>query len=331
MNLRLSLSCAAFALVMSAPIAGLAQDAAPADGARDRAAAFRGDFNRVLDHYAAVFAARANEKGARMVAQARAGLGAIDDAKLERILAKMPAADLSLAVQAAQRLEASTPARGQGLAGQPQNSTGFPSAPDILTDCDNIEHGSQWTLDALIAFEVLRTVLAAAEFACLEVVVVLGEGGNGSAVCIPFAIAQDAAAIPYELADFCGGEEDSAIGQGSYDRLEHIHTDLASAQTAILSRIDSAKSEIITNDNTNRTTIVNNDNANRVLIINNDNANRDIILGDARANRDFLLGEIRGLSCDLMRLMATPEGLRASTNPSCVGQPQFPYNWPERP
>jgi hypothetical protein len=314
---------------MSAPIAGAGQDDL-ATGVSDRASSFRSDFNRILDHYAAVFATRANEKGARAVAQARAGLAAIGDDKLERILAKMPAADLSLAVQAAQRLEASTPPRGQ-RAGAPQNSSGFPSAPDILSDCDNIEHDSQWTLDSLIAFEVLRTVLAAAEFACLEVVVVLGEGGNGSAVCIPFAIAQDAAAIPFELADFCGGEEDSAIGQGSYDRLEHIHTDLATAQTTILSRIDSAKTEIVNNDNSNRVLIINNDNANKTAIIDNDYHNLAVILADAKANRDFLLGEIRGLSCDLLRLVNTPEGQRASNNASCIGYPQFPYAFPERP
>ena len=34
------------------------------------------------------------------------------------------------------------------------------------------------------------------------------------------AIAQDVAAIPFELASFCGGEEDSGLLEGSFDRLD---------------------------------------------------------------------------------------------------------------
>ena len=154
----------------------------------------------------------------------------------------------------------------------------------------------------------------------LETIVILGEGGNTSLVCVPFAVGQDVAAIPYELADFCGGEEDSALAQGSYDRLEHIHSDLEEARAAI-----------IANDNSNRTLIIDNDNANRTQIINNDNSNRDLIIANDNTNRDMIMGDIRGLACDLMRLINTPEGQRASSNPSCVGQPQFPYNFPEHP
>ena len=71
-------------------------------------------------------------------------------------------------------------------------------------------------------------------------------------VSIPFAIAADLAEIPFELADFCGGEEDAALIQGSYDRLEHIHNDLADASAAILS----AQTAIINNANTNTTNII---------------------------------------------------------------------------
>jgi len=265
-----------------------------------------------------VFQRRANTRGLKAVGEARQALKSVSDDQFAKVFAKMGRPDLELALQAAQRLENATPDRTSG--GGASLTPGFPNAPDILGDCDNIEHDSAFTFGALVAFQVLRTVLAAAEFACLEVVVILGEGGNGSAVCIPFAIAQDVAAIPYELADFCGGEEDSALAQGSYDRLEHIHSDLDAARTAI-----------VNNDNANRVLIVNNDNANRVLIIDNDNTNRTLIINNDNTNRDLIMGDIRGLACDLMRLINTPEGQRSSANAACVGQPQFPYSFPERP
>ena len=186
------------------------------------------------------------------------------------------------------------------MSSRPINLTtpAFPNAPPILSECNSIEHDSDFTFGALVANQVARAVLAAANYACLEVIVVLGEGGNGSLVCEVFAIAEAAAAIPFELADFCGGEEDSALLEGSYDRLDHIHTDLDNARTSILTSIDTHTTQIINNDN---------------------------------ANRDILINEVRKLSCDVMRLLNTPEGQRASSNSSCMGQPQFPYNFPEKP
>ena len=137
----------------------------------------------------------------------------------------------------------------------------------------------------------MRTILAVAQFACLQVIV----GENAAAGCIALAIAADVAAIPLEQAEFCGGEEDSALLQGSYDRLDHIHTDLENAQAAI-----------IANDNANTTTIINNDNANRDLIVN----------------------ELHALGCELVRLLNTPEGQKESSILACTGQPGFPYAFP---
>ena len=273
------------------------------------AATFRSDFDRILDAYEGVFRKIGNARGLAMLADARQAMRAAGDEQIARVYGRMRLPDLAVAVEAAQRLESATPSRLAGGGAPGPSTPGFPQAPDILAACDDIEHDSAFTFGALVAFQVLRTVLAAAEFVCQEVIVILGEGGNTSLVCVPFAIAQDVAAIPYELADFCGGEEDSALLQGSYDRLDHIHSDL-----------ESARADIITNDNTNRD-----------LVIANDNTNRDLIIANDNANRDILQGEIRNLSCDLMRLLNTPEGLRSSANPACAGQPQFPYNFPEHP
>jgi len=289
---------AAGILTLAAPMAGAGQSgvAGPSVSAEGAAAAagpdlgataevptdqvtrFRADFNKVLDHYEGVFRRLGHARGLRLISDARESLRIVSDAQLAKIFSRMKMPDLSAVIDAAAVLEAHTPVRGAGSGFTP----GFPNAPPILTDCDNIVHDSGFTFGALVAFQVLRAVFKAAEFACQQVVVVLGEGGNTALACVPLAIAQDAAEIPYELADFCGGEEDSALLQGSYDRLDHIHTDL-----------DAARAEIIANDNTNRD-----------LIIANDNANRDI-----------LIAELRRLSCDVMRLLNTPEGLRESSNP----------------
>ena len=264
----------ALACVTSPATAGQ-EGTAAADARTDRFAAFRPDFNRLLDTYDGVFRKVGNARGLRLTASARESLRAVSDDQLAKLFAKIRVPDLSAAIQAAEKLDALTPAPGSRAPRAP-DTPGFPGAPPILSQCNDIAHSSGFTFGALVAWQVLRTVLAAAEFACEETLVVAGEGGNAAGACIPLAIAQDAAAIPYELASFCGGEEDSALAQGSYDRLEHIHND-----------IEAARAQIIT--------------------------------------------EMRSLSCDLERLLHTPEGQRRSDVPECVGQPYFPYDFPIHP
>lgn len=277
----------------------------------DSVQSFRSSFNLALDSYDVVMQRLGNARGQRLVNEARVRMEAVTDDQLAALFAKVGVPDLSEMVRAADNLASRTPNRDRGPL-----TAGLPGAPPIFSDCNNISHSSGFTFGALIAFQVARTVLAAAEFACLETVVILGEGGNGSAACIPFAIAQDVVAIPFELASFCGGEEDSALLEGSFDRLEHIHTDLESARSAIITEINANTAQIIDNVNANTQLIVNNDNSNRTQIINNDNANRDI-----------LIGQLHALGCEIVRLLHTPDGQRTSAIEACQGQPGFPYSW----
>jgi hypothetical protein len=299
-------AAALLALTAVASPAASRQETA-SDGRGDQFASFRMDYNSMMDRYEAVFTKLGNQRGLRLTAQGRASLGMLSDDQLARLF-KGGVPSLKPAVEAATRLEGVTPTRGSAAAGGVE-TPGFPGAPSILSECNDISHSSEFTFGALVAWQVLRAVIVAAEFVCLETVVILGEGGNGSAACIPLAIASDVAAIPYELADFCGGEEDSALAEGSYDRLEHIHTDL-----------ENVKGDIIASINANTQLIINNDNDNRDLIINNDNANRDIILTAMKA-----------LSCDIERLLHTPDGQRRSDIAECIGQPYFPYDFPIHP
>jgi len=279
----------ALAILASPVVAGQEGTAPEAYG--DRIVTFRADYNKVMDHYGSVLSKLGHARGVRLAAQGRESLRAVSDEQLAKVFATGRVKDLSAAVEAAARLDVLT--RGETGRGY---TPGFPNAPPIIGACDDILHDSEFTFGALVAFQVLRTVLAAAEFACLETIVILGEGGNTAALCIPFAVAQDVAAIPYELADFCGGEEDSAIGQGSYDRLEHIHLDVETARADILTSIEVHTQMIIDNDN---------------------------------ANRDMIIQTLKNLTCDLNRLVHTPEGLRKSDIAECQGQPAYPFDFPE--
>ena len=289
----LAISFAVIALAVVAPATASAQERnRNREVPGDRLAGFRTDFNKVLDHYDGVFRRLGHTRGLRLTAEARESLRVVSDEQMARVFERMRIPDLSAAIEAVKVLESHTPVSS----GPASMTPGFPNAPPILSECDDIEHDSGFTFGALVAFQVLRTVLAAAEFACLEVIVILGEGGNGSLACIPFAVAQDVAAIPYELADFCGGEEDSALLQGSYDRLEHIHLDVEVARADILTSIDVHTQMIIDNDN---------------------------------ANRDQIIQTLKNLTCDLNRLVHTPEGQRKSDIAECAGQPAFPFDFPE--
>jgi hypothetical protein len=200
--------------------------------------------------------------------------------------------------------------------------------------------------------QAAEVLISAAGRGCDQVAVVAGFGANTALVCLPLEIALTAAKIPFELASFCGGEEDSSFIEGTFDRVEHLHGDLETEAASIRSNDDSNTNtvinndnsntgtimtndnsnrvQIINNDNANTSTVINNDNANRSLIVNNDNSNRDVILANINGAKGEILAEIRAVACDIVRLLNTPEGRRSSEILSCQGQPGFPYNFPER-
>ncbi len=296
---------------------------------------FRSKFNLILDNYEVVLQRMGSARGQTLVNDAKQSMQAVTDDQLSALFAKSGVPDLS---EAADKVGNLLLLSGTVTPASPVPLTpGFPDAPPILADCNNIAHDPGFTFGALVAFEVLRTVLAAAEFVCVEVI--LGE--DGAAACVPLAIAADAAEIPFELADFCGGEENSSLIQGSFDRLDHIHNDLDLARTAITDNINTSTSSIInnantntsaiiTNDNTNTTSIITNDNTNTSAIITNDNTNTTSIITNGNANKDAIINELHALGCEIVRLLNTPEGQRASSILSCTGQPGFPYKWPQK-
>ena len=97
--------------------------------------------------------------------------------------------------------------------------------------------------------------------------------------------------------------------------------------TNIIANDNSNKVAIITVANANTATIVNNDNTNTTTIVNNDNANKTAIITNDNANTATLVAEIRALGCEIVRLLNTPDGQRASAILACSAAPGFPYSW----
>ena len=302
-----------------------ASAAALAAGPDPQVQTFRANYGVVLDGLERALVENGNTRGVSLIQQSRASLNRAPDDAIARVFqAGIP--DISSSVHELQRLSTLAKARPK--------SAGFPSASPIIGACNSNPHDSQSVYDTLVAAQVTSSILAAANYVCTEDI--LGE--NASATCIPFAIANDIAQSLYAVRQFCENEEGGAKQDASYDRLDHIHTDLASARSDILSDNSAKLTSILTNSNTNKDTIVQavNDaktavitvaNANTSTIVNNDNANAANIVNNANQNRDAIIGELHALACELIRLSTTPEGQRASSVQACMGQPGFPYSW----
>src|SRR5262245_33927513 len=188
-----------------------------------RAETFRADFVQLVDLRQDLANAANDEARQQRLAEAKRIMSTVPAEQIARFQRH---ATLSLRplIRANVKLRNLMAERTRAAAALPEPKTpGFPDRPAILADCNNIAHDSAFTFGALIAVQVADGLLAALGRVCDEVVVVLGEGGNTSLVCLPLEIALSAAKIPFELADFCGGEEDSSFLEGSFDRLGHIH------------------------------------------------------------------------------------------------------------
>ena len=173
-----------------------------------------------------------------------------------------------------------------------------------------------------LVYFAAETVRDIAKDACLETLIVLGEGGNGSLACIATDIIYIIAHAVWEAVHFCNEEFTDATVDANYERLEHLHEDLAGS----VENDNSNKTMIVSNDNSNKTVIIadidskaaalsnqidagrteilnkvehkgneiiSNDNVNRTLIINNDNTNTANIIANAIANKNELRDLIR--------------------------------------
>ncbi len=293
---------------------------------------FRGSFSVLMDNFEQVFRQEGNMRGLDQVARARVAMMNVQDQDLARIVARPDIPDLAPALSAMQRLNENSQRQMRSLG--VLKSAGLPGAGSIIGSCVSTTHDDQSTYDALIAYNVTSAILSAATFVCTQDI--LGE--NGSAACIPLAIANAVAAGIFSTRSFCGSVDTGATISGGFERLGHIHDDLTTARGDIMTNVTNSTTSINNNINASTTSIINNDNTNKntllasiaastTAIVNNANSNTTTIVNNDNANRALVVGELRALGCEIVRLLNTPDGLRASSILQCSAQPGFPYKW----
>ena len=85
---------------------------------------------------------------------------------------------------------------------------------------------------AEVALDAAKGIWSAADRGCEQTVVVLGEGGNTSLVCIIADAALFVAETALDTVKGCRETINTQEIEGSYDRLGHLHTDLEQAATS---------------------------------------------------------------------------------------------------
>jgi hypothetical protein len=258
----------------------------------------------MMANYEQLFTANGNVDGQLRAQRGRAAMRQVTDEQLAKVFSKTRIPDFSTVASVAQYLVERKPMQKKSLP--------FPGEPAIVSGCVGTDYTSETRYAETIANEVTQSILAAAAWVCNEDI--LGE--NGSLACVPLAIAADITQGLIDVANFCAGEVTANQVAANFERLGHIHDDLQADFDALTTNINQSTASIISNDNANKTAIINNDNANKTAIINNDNANKDAIVSALSA-----------LGCEIIRLLNTPDGQKASSILACSAQPGFPYKW----
>ncbi len=273
----------------AAVAAALTLATAGAQAASPEMRAFRADYGAVLDNLQASLERSGNTRDASLLKRSRESLMRVPDDSLELLFGgQVP--DVGNRVR---ELRSVTPSLAK--------SAGLPAAGPIHPACtDGLDADSVYA--TLIAKQVTQAALDAANYGCVQDIF----GANASLACIPLAVANSVATSIWEVRAWCNGELAGAKADAAYERLSHIHDDVAEARsillstsssqlTTILGSLSTSTSSIIANSNDNRTAINNNINASTAAIntsianstssINtNINASTASILANANAN-----------------------------------------------
>src|SRR3989442_780758 len=118
----------------------------------------------------------------------------------------------------------------------PSYSAGFPNATGMCTSANGTNVNripNAVVIAADVVFFIADVARESAQDTCKEILVVAGEGGNTSLVCIPLDIIWIAAKAVVEGIHFCDDDLTGAVIDANYARLNHIHDDLAGVQTGV--------------------------------------------------------------------------------------------------
>ena len=171
---------------------------------------FRAQFDTMMANYERLATKQGNLKMLEQASEARLAMNRVTQQQLAVVYARTGYPNLSGAVIASE-LIASRPVKEQA------KSAGFPSAAAVVSQCNSVDSSPATRYAELIAKEVTSGLLSAATFVCTQDI--LGE--NGSAACIPLAIADDVAQSLFNTATFCAGEQGSNQADAGYLRLAH--------------------------------------------------------------------------------------------------------------
>jgi hypothetical protein len=270
--------------------------ASPATAQIDPIQNFRQQYDSAMANMQRVAQANGDTAAAQHAAEGRDAMRTVTDDQLLKVFSRTRIPDYSVVSLATQYLASKSETKNSAalLAPLPA-SPGFPDADPIDSGCNGVDISSATRYTQLIAKETTNSILAAAAWVCNEDI--LGE--NGSAACVPLAIAADVANGFFDTSAWCAGEVTANQVDGNYRRLDHIHGDLENAITSIINNSNANTTSLINNNNANTTTLFNNDNANRALIINNDNTNRTLIINNDNANLATIISNTNALR-DLM-------------------------------
>jgi hypothetical protein len=323
-------------------------------------AQFRAQFDTMMANYERMAAKQGSLATLEKASEARLAMGRVTEQQLAILHSRTGYPDLSSAVIVSEML-ASRPMKEQA------KSLPFPGAAAVVSQCNSVDSSPGTRYAELIAKEVTSSILAAATFACVETILgengslvcepfaIANDIAQGLFNVATFCAGEsgsnavDASYLRLEHLhnDLTAGIS-SIVSNDNSNKTAIIANDNTNA-TNIVNNDNANKLAIVTNDNTNKTTIVNNDNtntaniiandnankttlitvanANTASIINNDNANKTAIITNDNANTATLVAEIRALGCEIVRLLNTPDGQRASSILACSAAPGFPYSW----
>jgi hypothetical protein len=221
--------------------------------------------------------------------------------------------------------------RSQDGAVTPATTAGFPGA-QYGSACSGYTSNSDVVFGYQTALNTAKLVWVAADRACNEVVVVLGEGGNGSLVCIIADEILQAAELVLDEYTICDGDTQSAQVTANYDRLAYINGQIDTDYNATIANSNTNASATQANDNANRNTIVANDNANAGATQANDNANKNTIVANDNANKAAIISNDNANQVVLVQLLANTAAqllkTQIETNLASSGPPVGYYELP---
>jgi len=210
--------------------AGSAQDVA-GDGKApwDGAATVRGELLDILNTYEIIAASHGLSDLETTAVATQERIAAASDSDLAVFAEAMPA--IERLSRTAAELAAVVVPPAKGVPGATQSS-GFPNA-NYSGLCGSDRNNTEAVFAAQVALQVAKGVWSAASRGCDEVVVIAGEGGNGSLACIVADEILFAAEAVLDDFKFCDDDINGAEIEGSYERLAHVHADVEAIQDRI--------------------------------------------------------------------------------------------------